>query len=139
MGAGYYVGAGHHSYNSFGFFGVSTGTKSERVAEIISAIIAETVKLKTELVGQAELDKVKEFMRAHRIMGLETSDDVADFCADQEVIYGNILVPEELEKIYTGITAQDVMRVAKILFDSKRLGVGVIGKGLDKEGIKKVL
>ncbi len=139
MGAGYYVGAGHHVYKSFGSFSVSTGTKSERVAEIVAAIIGETEKLKTIPVGKEELDKVKEFMRAHRIMALETSDDVADFCADQEVIRGSIKTPEEFEKIYAGITSDDIMRVAQFLFDPKKLTVAVIGQNLDKEGIVKVL
>lgn len=139
MGAGYYIGAGHHVYKSFGSFTISTGTKSERVAEIIAAIISETEKLKTIPVGQVELDKVKEFMRAHRVMALETSDDIADYCADQEIIRGDIKTPEEFEKIYAAITAQDIQRVAQIIFDTKKLTVAVIGNNLDKEGIKKVL
>lgn len=139
MGAGYYIGAGHHTYKSFGSFSISTGTKSERVAEIIAAIIAETEKLKTVLIGQDELNKIKEFMRAHRIMALETSDDVADFCADQEVTRGEIKTPEDFEKIYAAITAQDIQRVAHKLFNQKKLTVAVIGQNLDKEGIRKVL
>ena len=49
------------------------------------------------------------------------------------------LLPEEFEKIYAAITARDIQRVAQIIFDTKRLTVAVIGNGLDKEGIKKVL
>ena len=139
MGAGYYIGAGHHTYKSFGSFSISTGTKSERVAEIVAAILAETEKLKTIPVGQNELDKIKEFMRAHRIMALETSDDVADFCADQEVTRGEIKTPEDFEKIYAAITTEDVLRVANILFNQKKLTVAIIGQHLDKEGIQKIL
>ena len=139
MGAGYYIGAGHHTYKSFGSFSISTGTKSERTAEIVAAILVETKKIKTVLVGQDELNKVKEFMRAHRIMALETSDDVADFCADQEVTRGEIKTPDDFEKIYAAITAEDIMRVAHVLFDQKKLTLAVIGKDLDKEGIRKVL
>ncbi|MEN9621666.1 MAG: hypothetical protein RLZZ67_100 [Candidatus Parcubacteria bacterium] len=139
MGSGYYIGAGHHTYKSFGSFAISTGTTSERVVEIIDAILKETEKLKNELVSDTEFSKIKEFMRAHRIMGLETSDDVADFYADQEVINGTMLEPSDFEKIYEAISLEDIMRVARIIFDSKKLTVAVIGKGIDKEGIKKVL
>lgn len=139
MGSGYYIGAGHHTYKSFGSFSIATGTTSERVAEIIDAILKETERLKTELVSDTELSKIKEFIRAHRIMGLETSDDVADFYADQEVIDGLMRTPADFEKIYSAITAEDIMRVSKTLFDSKKLTVAAIGKGIDKEGVKKVL
>lgn len=139
MGSGYYIGAGHNSHTSFGAFSISTGTKAERVAEIVSAILKETERLKTELVGDVELAKVKEFMRAHRIMSLETSDDVADFYADQEIIHGSIKTVADFEKIYGAITSEDIMRVARIIFDKQKLTVAVIGKGLDKEGIKNIL
>ncbi|HEY0908292.1 MAG TPA: pitrilysin family protein [Candidatus Paceibacterota bacterium] len=139
MGAGYYIGAGQHSHKSFGTFTVSTGTKSERVAEIVSAIIAEIERLKTEPVGAAELAKVKEFIRAHRIMGLETSEDVADFHAHQEAIYGEIKTVAELERIYAAITAEDIMRVSKAMFDRNKMTVAVIGNALDKKGIISVL
>jgi predicted Zn-dependent peptidase len=139
MGSGYYIGAGHHTYKSFGSFSIATGTTSERVAEIVNAILKETEKLKNELVSAGELSKIQEFMRAHRIMGLETSDDVADFYADQEVINNVMLKPADFEKIYSAITVEDIMRVSRIMFDSKKLTVAVIGKGIDKEGVKKVL
>ncbi len=139
MGAGYYIGGGAHSHKSFGSFSISTGTKSERVAEIVSAILAETKKLKTEPVGPAELAKVKEFLRAHRIMSLETSDDVAGFYADQETILGSIRTVEDFERIYTAVTAEDIMRVSNTIFDPKKLTTAVIGKALDKDGITRVL
>lgn len=139
MGAGYYVHAGHYPYKSFGSFAIGTGTTSERVPEIVGAIIDEVKKLQTTPVSLTELGKVKEYMRAHRIMGLETSDDVATFCADQEVIRGNILTTEKLETIYKNIQPEDVMRVAREMFDPNKLTLALIGKDLDKEVIKKVL
>jgi len=139
MGAGYYISAQHHTHKSFGMFSVSTGTKSDRVTEIVAAIVDETKKLQTTLVSQTELDKVKESMRAHMVMALETSDDVADYCAGQEVIRGEIKTPEEYEKIYKNITAEDIQRVARIMFNPQKCTVAVIGNNLDKEGVKAIL
>lgn len=137
MGSGYYVGAGQHTYKSFGSFNISTGTTHERVPEIITAIIAETERLKTERVSENELEKVKEFLRSHRRMALETSDDIAGFCVGQESHEGNILTPEEIDLIYTVIKAEDIIRVAKVIFDKQKLNVAVIGKGIDKEAVVK--
>jgi predicted Zn-dependent peptidase len=139
MGSGYYVGANHLAYKSFGAFIISTGTKHERVPEIVEAILGEAHRLKNELVTEAELRKVKEYMRAHRLMSLETSDDVCDYGAEQETIEGNIRMPEDYEKIYAAITAEDVMRVAKLVFDNNKLTVAAIGRGIDKDKIEKLL
>ncbi len=138
MGSGYYVGANHITYKSFGGFVISTGTKHERVPEIVQAILGEAHRLKTELVPDSELKKVKEFMRAHRLMSLETSDDVCEYFAEQETVEGNIEQPEDFEKIYAAITAEDVLRVSKLIFDHNKLTVAAIGKGIDKEKLDKV-
>ena len=139
MGSGYYISAGHMAYKSFGSFLISTGTTHERVPEIVSAILAETERLKAEPVTNEELEKVKEFMRAHRLMSLETSDDVADFCSEQEVVEGKIRTPEDLDAIFTRITAEDILRVSKILFDNTKLTVAAIGTGIDREAIRKAI
>lgn len=139
MGSGYYVGANHAAYKSFGAFVISTGTRHERIPEIVEAILGEAHRLKTELVTEAELKKVKEYMRAHRLMSLETSDDVCDYCAEQETIEGNIRMPEDFEKIYAKITAEDVLRVSKLLFDHNKLTVAAIGKGIDRAKIHRAL
>ncbi len=139
LGSGYYIGAHHGTSKTFGRFYISTGTAHARVPEIVDAILKETDRIKYELVSVQELEKVKEYRRAHLRMGLETSDDVADFLVDQEVIKNDIYTPEKFDEIYSKITAEDIQRVAATLFDSKKLTVGVIGKGIDLAALKKVL
>jgi predicted Zn-dependent peptidase len=139
MGSGYYVSANHALHTSFGYFGVATGTTHVRVAEIVKAVIEEAEKLKTEPITKEELDKVKEFMRAHRLMSLETSDDVAGYLAEQEAFDGEIISPEEFEAIFGEMTADDVMRVAKILFDRTKLTIAAIGRGIDREAVIKAV
>ncbi|MDO8579794.1 MAG: pitrilysin family protein [bacterium] len=139
MGSGYYIGAHHSLHLTFGRFVISTGTTAERVPEIVSAILSETKKLKTKPVLKAELDKVKEYIRAHTLMSLETSDNVADFFADQEILSDKIRIPAEFDEILGKITSADIMRVANILFDNQKLTVGVIGKGMNKGAVSKAI
>jgi len=139
MGSGYYIHAIHAINFSFGRFIIGTGTKAERVPEIILAIISETEKLKTEAVSAIELEKVKEYMKAHLMMSLETSDGVTDFFADQEVLADKIRTPAEFEEIFSKITIDDVMRVSRIIFDSQKLTVAVIGNGLNKTAVSKAI
>jgi predicted Zn-dependent peptidase len=124
---------------SFGRFVIGTGTTAERVPEIISAIISETEKLKTKPVGVTELKKVREYMKSHLIMSMETSDGVVDFFADQEVLSDKIRTPEEFEELFSKVTPDDISRVSKIIFNNQKLTVAVIGNKLDKEAVSKAI
>ena len=138
MGSGYYISAHNSMHLSYGRFVAATGTTAERAPEIIAAIIQEMDRLKTELVSVEELAKIREIIRAYTLMSLETSDNVADFFADQEILADKIRLPEEFDVIFSKITSEDIKRVANVLFDNKKLTVAVIGKGIDKEAVSKV-
>lgn len=139
MGSGYYIGAGHDAYKTFGQFHISTGTTAERVPEIASAVIAETHRLQTEPVPQGELDKIRSLIRSRVRMSLETSDGVADFFADQEMFEDAVRSPEEIDAILSAVSADDVMRVSRELFDPRRLTLAAIGKGIDRVAVSKAL
>jgi predicted Zn-dependent peptidase len=139
MGSGYYIHANHSLHMTFGRFTIGTGTTADRVPEIISAILAETERLKNEPVTDLELKKVKEYIRAHMLMSLETSDQVADFFGDQEILSDRIRIPRELDELFARVTAEDILRVSKILFDKQKLTIGTIGKGIDKNAVSKAI
>jgi predicted Zn-dependent peptidase len=139
MGSGYYIGSGHETHNTFGQFHISTGTTAERVAEIASAIIAETRRLQTEPVPQGELEKIRSLIRSRIRMSLETSDGVADFFADQEMFEDVVRSPEEIDAILSAVSADDVVRVSRALFDPRHLTFAAIGKGIDRAAVSKAL
>jgi predicted Zn-dependent peptidase len=139
MGSGYYIGAGHDIHLSFGRFIIATGTAAERVPEIVKAILEETDRIKTESVPPAELAKAKELMRAHLAMSLETSDGVSDFLAEQELVKKDIKTPQEFEALYGAVAAEDIMKAAGRVFDRSKLTVAVIGKGIDKDAVIRML
>jgi predicted Zn-dependent peptidase len=139
MGAGYYVHASHSLHMTFGRFIIGTGTTADRVPEIIAAIMEETERLKNEPVSDVELRKVKEYIRAHMLMSLETSDQVADFFGDQEILSDRIRVPREMDEIFSHVTAEDVMRVSRVIFNKEKLTAGVIGKGVQKDAVLKAI
>ncbi|MDP1625345.1 MAG: pitrilysin family protein [bacterium] len=139
LGSGYYVSASHETRRSFGNFTIATGTTHSRVPEIAAAILAEAKKLCDEDVPNHELAKVKEIMRAGKLMGLETSDSVAEFFGVQEITSDKIRTPEEIDAIIAAITPTDVRRVANFMFDPKKLTFAAIGKGIDKSAVSKAL
>ncbi len=139
MGSGYYVTAANMPFADFGSFYIATGTTPERVTEIVTAILEEVARMKKELVKKDELLKVQEIVRAGLKMGLESSDDVMEFFADQEVARKDIKTPEEYEKIISAITAKDIQRVAKRIFVNDTLNLAVVGPLKENGDLEKAL
>ena len=96
-------------------------------------------RMKNEPVKKDELEKVQEIVRSGMKMGLESSDDVMAFFADQEVAKKEIKTPEEYEKIVSSITAKDIMRVAKRIFTNEHMNLAVVGPLKENSELERAL
>ena len=91
-------------YTDHGNIAVSTGITNSRVGEVITAILQEFKRLKTKLVSNEELKKVKEYLIGNMYLELEPSDEIAMFYGGQEVIVDKMKKAEEVEKEIRKIT-----------------------------------
>jgi predicted Zn-dependent peptidase len=139
MGVCYYVKSIEDENKDYGFFGIRTGVDRRRVKEVVEAILKECIKMKETLVSDEELNKAKEHLIGHLHMALETSDNQADFYAIQEALKHEIKTPEEIEKEIRKVTAEDIMKVAKEMFQDDRMNMAVVGNVGDEAALKKLL
>ena len=94
--------------------------------EVSEALTVEIEKLKTELVSDAELERVKTQMQAGLLRSLESNQSMARRLAEYEAKTGtwkNLF--NELEAI-TAVTADDIQRVAKTTFTEANRTIGRI-------------
>ncbi len=141
MGCCYYVRAENNTFTDHGFFDIASGVDNKRVEEVVKVLLQEINKLKTDLVSDAELKKTKEFLIGNMFLGLESSDDLAEYYGVQEILKEEIEKPADKAKKIKEITAKDVKRVAKKIFTDKNLNLAIIGP-VDKnkeDEIKKIL
>ncbi len=139
MGVCYYVRSGIDDYSNRGSFVISTGVDKKRTEEVIKVLLEECKKLKNELVSKEELQKTKDYIIGNLYMGLETTDSLADFYVGQEIIQGKIKTPQEIEKEIRKITAEDIQKVVKEIFQNKNLNLAIVGEVKDSNKIKKAL
>lgn len=138
MGAAYYVRSGADFAVDHGIFAVSAGTAHTKTKAVIEAILAELVRLKTEPVPKDELKRAKDSMVSSLVLGLETSDQLANFYGGQEVLAGKTASPAEIMKKIGAVTAKDIQRVASDLFKTKYLNLASIGR-FREEDLKPLL
>jgi predicted Zn-dependent peptidase len=127
MGAAYSIGAFQTGFTDYGCFGVSGGIQNKQFKEVIRVILSEVNRLKSELVEEKELSKVKDSLIGSTYLGLETPSDLASFYGIQEIRGEKIISPEELGEKIKAVTALDMRKLARRIFVNKNMNTAILG------------
>lgn len=139
MGVCYYVRASVDDYTDHGALTIAAGIDKKRTEEVVKVLIEEVRRLTKEPVSDEELKRTKEHMTGSLYLGLETTDALAEFYAFQEVTKGSMKIPEEIEKDVRGVTASDIMKVAKDVFKNEKLNLAIVGEVKNIEKLRSRL
>lgn len=138
-GLAYMVRAGTSPYQDVGAFTVQSGLRKEKVEQAIRVILGELKKIKTTSVTAEELARAKEYLKGKITLGLEESNEVADFYGRQQLFLKKMETPEEKIAKIMAVTAKDVQQAAKDIFRNERLRLAVIGPFQDAKRFQKLL
>ena len=122
-----------------GILSVAVGVDVKRVEEVTKAVLAEFKRLTKELVSEDELNKTKEYLIGNMALSLESSDEIAEFYAFQEIMNRPIRMPQTLAQEIKAVTAAEIRAVAKKIFTDKRLNMAVIGPIQDRKSLESIL
>jgi len=142
-GLAYYVRTGSEFYTDTGYMTTQAGVPVDvdKVKESIGIILEEYKKLKTELVGKEELQRIKDLINGRVAIQLESSDSNANWFAKQLLLQNKIVTPDEYLKKINKVSPKDLMRVANDIFVNNKLNFAVIGPYEDKkefDGLLKI-
>lgn len=112
---------------------VYTGTDVERAERALRAVRNELEKLVREPVPTEELERMKELRVGRIVMGLEDSRAVASWIGGQELVFGEVLTPEEVIARIRAVTSEEIQALAQELFHPDRFALAVIGPFEDPE------
>jgi predicted Zn-dependent peptidase len=138
-GLGYYVHAGNTAYTDAGTFYSSAGVDVERVDEAITTILGEMRKMAADPVPADELEKARGYAKGRFVLRLESPQGTIQYGLRREVLEGEIEEPEELLRRLDEVSVEDVQRVAKDLFEDKRLYLAIVGPFDDPARFEKLL
>lgn len=117
-------------YRDTGHFTTYAGVAPVKAAKAISVILKEYQKmtsLKDCHVSNKELKKAKEYLKGRLALSLEDTSTVDGIFGYEELLLGK---PFSLRSYYQGIdqvTLADLVRVARRLFQPRRLNLALIG------------
>ncbi len=111
-----------HSYTSKhsdgGYFAVYLGVDPKKAEESVDAVQSELRKMVEHEVPADELTKAKEFTKGRLRLGLESTNALASWLCQQELLTGKTKTVEEVVQIVDSLTAADLKRVAGRVLDA---------------------
>ncbi len=123
----YAVFSGLSSYRDAGLLSVYAGTAPANARKVVKLIIDEFRKLKNDSIPAEELQRAKDYLKGNLLLGLESTTSRMANIARQELYYGRYISMDEVIREIDAVTREDIVEVARELFQSGRIAVTVLG------------
>ncbi len=120
-GLAYAVYSYHALYEDTGQFTVYAGTRPDNTEQVAKLIRAEMDRMVESGVTAAELNRAKESIKGHLVLGLESTRNRMSRLGKSEVTHGELLSIDELVERVDAITREDVHRLAGELLGGGRV------------------
>lgn len=111
----YYIKANHLTQEDTWVFLIRAGLDKQRLDFGIQRIYEEIEKIANGDISQTEFENAIGYNEGQIQMGIESSDEMANFIGSQELIYHHIETLEEILAHYKSLTLDDIKAVAKKL------------------------
>lgn len=138
-GLAYSVYAWVEKYPDTGYLAVQAGVRHDTLKETVKTVLAELRKLKRTRIPASELAKAKAYLRGTLTLSLETSDEIAQDTATSLLTTQRIRPLAERLQGIDAVSAADVKRVARELFQTTQLNLAVIGPHTDVKSLESLL
>ncbi len=139
LGIAYYISTAVSADADTGFLVTQAGVDNNKVELSISAILKEYKEISQRKVPKKELQKAKDCLKGKMALILETSDARASFYGLQELLEKKILTPAKIYQRIDKVTQDDILKVAKDIFQPQKLNLALIGPFEEQKRFKKIL
>ena len=127
-GLAYSVHSQLASLDHAALFSGGTSTKNERAAESLSVIEEEIAKLAAEGPSADELDKAQKYLIGSYALRFDTSTKIAGNLVSLQLDGHPVEFLDERNDKIAAVTLEDTLRVARRLFEGKKLLVAAAGR-----------
>lgn len=127
QGLAYDIGSYYNTYYETGNLVVNAGVDPSQAEGVIRAVIIELTRLCEVPVPEDELERAKAYVRGGILLGLEGTQQVASWLANQESLRDRVHDIDEMVAHINAVTVQDIQRVAQTCFAAEWRRLAIIG------------
>jgi predicted Zn-dependent peptidase len=127
LGLAYAVYSELSLYHDTGCLLVSAGTSLKTLRRVIECTLEEFRALKSEQVPADELRRAKDHLKGSLMLSLESTSSRMANLARQELYFGRFFGLDEMLEGIEKVSAEDVVTLARELFDPDRIALTVLG------------
>jgi predicted Zn-dependent peptidase len=121
----YLVGSLYHPLSDTGLWATYAGTDPKNIEQVQSIFFQEIQRIRQEPLSAAELDEIKSYIQGRTLIRNENNAALADFVA-QSLLSGSWVSPAEFIAKVQAVTAEEVMRVARLYLHEDQFNVIVL-------------
>jgi predicted Zn-dependent peptidase len=132
----YSYGAGHEDT---GLFAIYTALGREAEEQALGAIRAVVEELVQNGVTEEELSRAREQSKASVLMGLESTQSRMSHLGRSALLAGRVLSPDEIIAAYDAVTREDLLTLARTVFDPAQAALSAVGRVREQEDYQNFL
>jgi predicted Zn-dependent peptidase len=122
----YYIGSSHSVWPDHGTFKIRAGLSKENYQEGVDAITQELRKVAGGDITADELAKAQSNMLGRVQMGIETSDEMADFIGSNYLLYKKVETLDEILENYKKVTLDDIHAASSMVHPDALYGCTIM-------------
>jgi predicted Zn-dependent peptidase len=138
LGVAYYVSSFSDQYTDHGYFAIRAGINKDKLYLVLDEVSKIIDELKTNLVSDEELKKVKDGLIGNLKIGLETSDAFASFFGDKIVLDRKVESIKDIENKILSVNSLEINNLVKKYFKFNLVNIALIGEKVNKGKIKSI-
>ncbi len=127
------------SYADTGMFGAYVGVNPSKANEATKLILYEMNRLKKVGIDKSELKDAKEYIKGNLLLASESIDNQMVRLAQSEINFNKHIPLQRVVDKIEAVTADDVIDLAKALFQTDQLSFTMLGPVKDKKPFEDML
>jgi len=125
-GLAYAVFSSLNAFRDAGCLGVYAGTAAQSARDVVRLIVEEFRRMKATPLSDEELQRAKDYLKGSLMLSLESTSSRMANLARQEMYFGRYISLDEIVAGVDGVTAKDVLGVARKIFATDRIALTVL-------------
>lgn len=126
-GLAYEIGTGLKRYHDTGAFLVHAGIDNRKVEDCLSVIFQELGKVRKTLMRKDEFKRAKEFCLGQLSLALEDTMEYMLWMGESVACLDKAYTLEQVIKEVNKVSMEDVRKVARSIFDNRKINLALIG------------